>query len=217
MCRLYVAICWSISCLFRASSSFSFCSNSARILSVSSSAVSTWVNIVGNDGSPSASVGSYLSNKGGVDEDLGCLVVSSFLRGGHRPSRVNSLDLWVELVELLICEDVVLVPPGQSQLVEHGSHLRCLDLRIRHGLKLKSWSKHNHILLLYWILRQTLLVKISGIKQRFFVLFFVVLRGFTVTSIFTRILIINTIFTFSFTAWNTRLKLDTRFCWKSSL
>ena len=84
----------------------------------------------------------YLANKGRIDENLGRLTVGSLLWGNNGPCMVDTLNLVVQLEQLLVCEHMVLVTPRLPQLVQHGSDLRCLDLRIRHGLKLKAWCQY---------------------------------------------------------------------------
>ena len=85
---------------------------------------------------------SYLSHKCRVDMYLsaGHSCLWSFLRYSDWPGWVNSPDLLVQLVQLLVSEDLVPVPPGQPQLVQQPAHLRCLGLiLLSQGLKIKPW------------------------------------------------------------------------------
>ena len=78
----------------------------------------------------------YLSHKVGIDVNLGGLGSSwsSFGRD-HGPGGVDLVNLEVELVELVVGEDVVPVPPSGSQLIEQCPDLSSLHFRTRQGLK----------------------------------------------------------------------------------
>ena len=52
--------------------------------------------------------------------------MGSLLGDSDGPGRVNGLDLLVELEQLLVCEDLIPVPPGLPQLVQQPTNLRGL-------------------------------------------------------------------------------------------
>ena len=81
-------------------------------------------------------VSTYFAHKMGVDVNLGLGWSGAPLGRDHWPGGVDGLDLEVELVELVVGEDVVSVPPSSSQLVQQRSDLGSrLEFRTRQGLK----------------------------------------------------------------------------------
>lgn len=81
-------------------------------------------------------VSTYFAHKMGVDVNLGLGWSGASLWRDHGPGGVDGLDLEVELVELVVGEDVVSVPPSGSQLVQQRSDLSSgLQFRTRQGLK----------------------------------------------------------------------------------
>jgi len=65
--------------------------------------------------------------------------MGSLLGDSDGPSRVYGLDLLVELEQLLVCEDLIPVPPGLSQLVQQPTNLRGLLTILLRRLKIKPW------------------------------------------------------------------------------
>lgn len=77
----------------------------------------------------------HLANKVWIDVNLGLRGSGSPLGSDHGPGGVDGLDLEVELVELVVGEDVISVPPSGSQLVQQRPDLCGLDFRTSQGLK----------------------------------------------------------------------------------